>query len=212
MKKFKFTADEKENLSIHLHNYQKDSVRRFLIELEAICRQRSYLVPLPDLAAHRKDIERIATNIKAVLNDLRRITAKKRPFNVLPQVLFADMRGKKIGRIASLNFDAVDKAAVAHNALVGFDELLDEAQKILKAEKPDPNRPSSDVNGFIMEVGESFFMYFGEIQSSKEGVFGHVIYEILKILELRKPIKDQRPVKMPQRAIERVARAIKARK
>lgn len=206
--RFRFSDEERENLGDQLHRYPRDHAWRFLVELEAICRQRGYLKPFPELADHRRDIGRIVTNIEAVLGDLRRITRKKKGLNVIPQILFNDMRGEKVGQVATLNMDAVDKAATAHDALIDLAGLLDTAQELLESEKPNPNRPASDVDGFIMEIGQAFNDCLGAPQSSKAGTFAHVVYETMKILESRNPSGGH--IKMPQRGIERVAKAIKA--
>lgn len=201
---FHFSNEQWDRLKKELAKYEKadgqgfaSNVNMFIIEVENCCKLMPWLKSHQDLADHRAKLEKIEGDLKATVRDLKTMYHKN--FNLIPQTHMDHTIEPGIKEWQK-NTECSNIAYIAYGPLAKLLDIVQNAKKVLNAEKPSQGRPEADSQGLVTEMAKIFAKHIDKPTTYKDGAFVEVVRIILETLNL--------PTKDPSRAIRKAIKEI----
>ena len=174
--RFKFTAEETENLGNILKSFEPNKVKGFLfivsttpfIPLFAAFKSRTF--PKDAIEGHLRNMRQCEKTLEKILMG----------FNPDPQRNFDSLRDSKIRLAESPWAVCFENAEKAKPHIKAIRETL---QGLLDKNRRRRGRPQADAEGFVSEVAKLYKRFFGrEPGTNRNTIFYNLIAELFNIL------------------------------
>jgi len=172
-----------------------NNIELFIEKFYALLEKIVKLSLAQEIADHREKLKDIKKRMKAVIKDLKQISALNK--QLIPNKKLDDL--SLVGVVKTFEFQPKAKSTFekSYDLLEKSLEQIEAAERELELSKPKRGRPRADALGIAKELANIYYDYIGRPTKYSDGPFANILRYVFEFIGL----KHEDPTRSVSRAI-----------